>query len=117
MPSVDTILYSSFALTLCLPTNAQWQVRKSIMRARIAVVDGQNRVTANMLELTMPDRSKILFVLEFIDFKSTKWASYKIFTRAFKYTAKTTLYGTVVTALPLRFHIIIVQRVCKNENG
>ena len=82
MPSVDTILYSSFARTLCLPINVQ--VLKSIMSARIAAVEGQNRVRASMLELTMPDRSNILFVLDFIVSKSTKWASYKIFTRMFK---------------------------------
>ena len=87
------------------------------MSARIAVVEGQNRVTASMLELTIPDISNTLFVLEFMDFKSTKCASYKILPRRFKYTAKTTLYGIVVTALPLRAHINLVQRVCKNENG
>ena len=95
----------------------QLHVLKIITAALVAAVLGQKRVRANILELTIADKIKILLTFVFTLFMLTKCMSYNILINAFKYMKKTTLYGIVVTALPRRFQMIMVLNVLRNEKG
>ena len=95
----------------------QLHVLKIITAALVAAVLGQKRVRANILELTIADKIKILLTFVFTLFMLTKCMSYNILINAFKYMKKTTLYGIDVTALPRRFQMIMVLNVLRNEKG
>ena len=96
----------------------QLHVLKIITAALVAAVLNQKRVRrANILELTIADKIKILLTFVFTLFMLTKCMSYNILINAFKYMKKTTLYGIDVTALPRRFQMIMVLNVLKNEKG